>query len=120
MVYDLDGLEEYLLSLIKSYMNFGVIKSDSPLSFFEILLNDVDVLSSLNIDNTNQNQISSITYQTNLFTDNLNEKLLGENNSKIEQSFNKPIDNKRIIEALLKAYRITCFLIDKQIFEKKE
>ena len=58
MVYDLDGLEEYLLSLIKNYMEYGVIKSDSNLSFFEILFSDVEILASLNVDNTNQNQTS--------------------------------------------------------------
>ncbi|NQV19313.1 MAG: hypothetical protein HQ534_12325 [Armatimonadetes bacterium] len=114
MFYDLDGLETYLYKIIEDYMEFGVIDSDVDFELYEILIADIITLDALEVGEKNQSQ-----KLTTLYADEIKEKLLAENISKIDQYFNKPIDNKKLIKALLTSYRTTCFLIAKQIFEKK-
>lgn len=115
MYYDLEGLEGYLYEIIKNYMEFGVIDFDEDSDRFEGLVINVSILSELKVKDKNQSQKLSTLYE-----DDIKNNLLVENISKIEKYVNKQVDNKKMIEVLLTSYQTTCFLIAKQIFEKKE
>lgn len=112
MFYDLDGLETYLHKIIEDYMEFGVIETDVKMEILEVITPDVISLSGLKSDDTNQKKKLST-----ILLDDIKEDLLVEKIPEINKLFHDSADHKKLIKSILESYRLTCFLIAKQIFE---